>query len=132
MEEEVYFFDLEYWKHLPIRHNLDVIHIEKNVCDNIIGTLLNIPGKTKDGVNCRKDLVEMGLRKELAPQVKEKRTYLPPACYSLTRAEKIMVCKSLLELKVPDGYSSNLRSRVSMEDLKLYGLKSHDCHVLMQ
>ena len=43
-----------------------------------------------------------------------------------------MVCKSLLELKVPDGYSSNFRSLVSMEDLKLYGLKSHDCHVLMQ
>ena len=43
-----------------------------------------------------------------------------------------MVCQSLLELKVPDGYSSNFRSCVSMEDLKLYGLKSHDCHILMQ
>ena len=43
-----------------------------------------------------------------------------------------MVCKSLLKLKVPDGDSSNFRSLVSMEDLKLYGLKSHDCHVLMQ
>ncbi|CAL9025676.1 unnamed protein product [Prunus brigantina] len=31
------FFDLEYWKYLPVRHVLDVMHIEKNVCDSIIG-----------------------------------------------------------------------------------------------
>ncbi|CAL9011963.1 unnamed protein product [Prunus brigantina] len=30
------FFDLEYWKYLPVRHALDVMHIEKNVCDSII------------------------------------------------------------------------------------------------
>ena len=34
------FFELEYWKYLHVRHNLDVMHIEKNVCKNIIGTLL--------------------------------------------------------------------------------------------
>ena len=32
------FFDLEYWKYLHVRHNLDVMHIEKNVCESIIGT----------------------------------------------------------------------------------------------
>ena len=42
------FFQLPYWKMLLLRHNLDVMHIEKNVCDSIIGTLLNIEGKTKD------------------------------------------------------------------------------------
>ena len=30
------------------------------------------------------------------------------------------------------GYSSNMRRLVSMTDLKLIGLKSHDCHVMMQ
>ncbi|CAL8083292.1 unnamed protein product [Prunus armeniaca] len=39
------FFDLEYWKYLPVRLVLDVMHIEKNVCDSIIGTLLEISGK---------------------------------------------------------------------------------------
>ena len=126
------FFELPYWKDLPIRHNLDVMHIEKNVCDSIIGTLLNIPGKTKDGVKCRLDLEKMGLRSELAPQVNEKKTYLPPACYTLSREERKMFCQTLHDLKVPNGYSSNFRSHVSMEDLKLYGLKSHDCHILMQ
>ncbi|XP_028104536.1 uncharacterized protein LOC114303594 [Camellia sinensis] len=52
-------------------HNLDVMHIEKNVCESLIGTLLNILGKTKDGINFRLDLVEMGLREELAPQIGE-------------------------------------------------------------
>ncbi|XP_028080882.1 uncharacterized protein LOC114282405 [Camellia sinensis] len=101
-------FDLEYWKYLHVRHNLDVMHIEKNVCESLIGTLLNIPGKTKDGINSCLDLVEMGLREELAPQIREKRTYLPPACYTLSKEEKRRVCTTLLELKVPEGHYSNL------------------------
>ena len=61
------FFDLEYWKYLHVRHNLDVMHIEKNVCKSLIGTLLKIPEKTNDGINSRPDLVEMGVREELSP-----------------------------------------------------------------
>ena len=47
------FFDLLYWKDLLVCHNLDVIHIEKNVCEILICMLLNIPRKTKDGENAR-------------------------------------------------------------------------------
>ena len=126
------FFDLEYWKFLYIRHNLDVMHIEKNVCESIIGTLLNVPGKTKDGVKSRLDLLEMGLRSELAPRFGLKRTYLPPACYTLSKEEKKIVLQTLADLKVPEGYCSNFRNLVSMEELKLSGLKSHDYHALMQ
>ncbi|RVW69554.1 hypothetical protein CK203_059352 [Vitis vinifera] len=126
------FFDLEYWKYLHVRHSLDVMHIEKNVCESIIGTLLNIPGKTKDGLNSRLDLLEMGLRYELGPRFESNRTYLPPACYTLSKVEKKVFCQTLSQLKVPEGYCSNMRNLVSMEDLKLYGLKSHDYHTLMQ
>ncbi|KAA0059068.1 transposase [Cucumis melo var. makuwa] len=110
----------------------NVMHIEKNVCANLIGTLLDIPGKTKDGVKSRLDLVELNIRSELAPQVGEKKIFLPSACYTLSRAEKLSFCKTLSELKVPEGYSSNIQILVSLTDLKLYGLKSHDHHVLMQ
>jgi len=72
------FFELPYWSKLDVRHCIDVMHVEKNVCDSIIGTLLNIKGKTKDETNARKDLVEMGVRLELQPQPHGKRTYLPP------------------------------------------------------
>ena len=36
------FFSLPYWKDHKLRHNLDVMHIEKNVMDNILGTVLNL------------------------------------------------------------------------------------------
>jgi hypothetical protein len=51
LEEEEYFFELPYWKTLLVRHNLDVMHIEKNICERILGTLLQIPSKSKDGEN---------------------------------------------------------------------------------
>jgi len=44
------------------------MHVENNVCDSIIDTLLNIKRKTNDGINARKDLIEMGVRLELQPQ----------------------------------------------------------------
>ncbi|XP_073131634.1 uncharacterized protein [Henckelia pumila] len=126
------FFELEYWKHLYVRHVLDVMHIEKNVCESLIGTLLDIPGKSKDGVAARLDLVEMNLRIDLEPKMGEMKTFLPAACYTLSRDEKKKVCNCLSGIKVPTGYSSNVKNLVSMKDLKLVGLKSHDYHTLMQ
>ena len=126
------FFELEYWKKLHVRHCLDVMHIEKNVCMNLIGTLLDIPGKTKDGLQTRRDLEQLGIRPELAPKVVGRRIYIPPACYTLSKNEKRVVCDSLSKMKVPEGYSSNIQSLVSIDTLKVTGLKSHDCHVLMQ
>jgi len=126
------FFYLPYWCKLDVKHCLDVMHIQKNVCDSLIGTLLNIKGKTKDGVNARLDLIKMNIREELAPREVGKRTYLLATCYTLLKKEKTSFCECLKGVKVPQGYSSNVKSLVSMNDLKLIGLKSHDCHVLMQ
>ncbi|XP_050939141.1 uncharacterized protein LOC127148819 [Cucumis melo] len=126
------FYELTYWKKLHVRHCLDVMHIEKNVLMNIIGTLLDIPGKSKDGLSARLDLVEMNIRPELAPVSDGSRTYIPAACYTLSREEKVSICRTLSDLKAPEGYSLNFRSLVSLENLTLSGLKSHDCHVIMQ
>ncbi|XP_020204470.1 uncharacterized protein LOC109789845 [Cajanus cajan] len=126
------FFNLPYWCKLDVRHCIDVMHVEKNVCDSLIGTLLNIKGKTKDGVKAPQDLVDMGIRSELHPHSIGRRTYLPPACHTLSKKEKKSFCECLRSVKVPQGYSSNVKSLVSIQDLKLIGLKSHNCHVLMQ
>jgi hypothetical protein len=48
-----------------MRHAIDVMHVEKNVCEAMIGTLLDILGKTKDTLKARMDLEEMKLRKDL-------------------------------------------------------------------
>ncbi|KAI5322427.1 hypothetical protein L3X38_031499 [Prunus dulcis] len=126
------FFDLEYWKYLPVRHALDVMHIEKNVCDSIIGTLLEIPGKNKDGIAARLDLLNMGVKTDLQPEYGERGTRLPPGPWNLSRVEKREVCNSFYGMKVPEGYSSNIKNLVSLQDSRLLGLKSHDCHTLMQ
>ena len=62
---------------------MDLMHIVKNVGESIVSLLLNTAGRTKDGINVRKDMVKMGIRPELAPQVNGDRTFLPPACYTL-------------------------------------------------
>ena len=80
----------------------------------------------------REDHVKLGVRIGLAPQVGEKRTFLPPSMCTLNKKEKISMCKALMGIKVLEGYSSNIRNVICMKKLKLLGLKSHDCHVLMQ
>ena len=66
---------------------------------------MNIQEKTKDGIGTRLDLIEMDVQKELAPKVSEKRTYLPPACFTLTKEGKHILCQYLFDVKVLDGYS---------------------------
>ncbi|XP_071687306.1 uncharacterized protein [Rutidosis leptorrhynchoides] len=127
------FFKLPYWKDNLIQHNLDVMHIEKNVCDSVIGTLMNLDGKTKDHINGRYDLEEMGIRKKLHPEVLENnKVYLPPACFSMNKKEKDRFCRMLKAVKVPDGYSANISRCVQLNPPKIGGLKSHDNHILMQ
>nr|GEU92309.1 hypothetical protein [Tanacetum cinerariifolium] len=67
--------------------------------------LLNIQGKTKDEVKVRKDMEAMKTIPELAPReiVGKTSTYLPPACYIVSKAEKTKFCQCLSEIKVPSG-----------------------------
>ena len=88
-----------------VRHFLDVMHIEKNVFESVIGTLLNIKVKSKDDLKAREDMLKMGIRTELGLVKKGRQTYLPPAPFTLSRKEKKILCKFLSEVKVPEGYS---------------------------
>ena len=47
------FWDLPYWKDNLLRHNLDIMHIEFFFCDNIVHTVMNVSGKTKDNEKAR-------------------------------------------------------------------------------
>ncbi|KAL6125765.1 hypothetical protein ACLB2K_073819 [Fragaria x ananassa] len=110
------------------------MYIEKNCCDAILGTLLNIMGKTKDGVASRLDMVNMGIRTDLKPTAGVKRDKLPLASWSwnLFVDERKFVCNSFFHMKGPSWFSSNIQNLVSVNDLKLGNLKPHDCHVIMQ
>ena len=61
-----------------------------------------------------------------------KKIYLPPVCHTLSEKEKLSFFQCLRRVKVPQGYSSNIKNLVQLKDLKLVGLKTHDCHVLIQ
>jgi hypothetical protein len=90
MEEKSIFSDLPYWPSLEIRHCPDEMHIIKNIYESLVGPLLNIQEKIENGVKARKDMVEMGIRPELAPVEAEKWSFLPAACYNLSKKEKIV------------------------------------------
>nr|GEZ80113.1 hypothetical protein [Tanacetum cinerariifolium] len=54
-------------------------NLQKNVCESLVGTLINVPGKTKHGMNARLDLAELGIKPELFARQEEDKTTLPPA-----------------------------------------------------
>ena len=125
-------FTLPYWDTNLLRHNLDVMHIEKNVCDNIYGTLLNLDGKSKDNLQARQDLKDMNIREELHPEQKSAgKFYLPPASFTMSKSEKQLFCKVHKDINVPDGYCGNISKCVNCVEGKIHGLKTHDCHVLL-
>ncbi len=115
---------------MKLRHNLDVMHIEKNICANLFGTFLNIEGKTKDTIKARLDLEDMGIRQDLHLRPEGDSYYVPSACYAMNKDQKIAFFDFLRNVKFPDGYASNLARCIS--GCKVQGLKTHDCHILLQ
>jgi hypothetical protein len=94
------------------------MHIENGVYESTIGLLLNIPSKTKDGLSARKDIQALEIREKLHPQERPNgKAYLPPASYTLTTKEKRAICKCLHGIRVPTGFSTNIKNPVSMSEL---------------
>jgi hypothetical protein len=76
-KQSILFEYLPYWKELDVRHAIDGMHVQKNVFESIIGTLLDIKGKTKEGLSSRVDLVNLGIKKELHLFLQENGKYHP-------------------------------------------------------
>ena len=124
------FWDLPYWGDLRIRHNLDVMHIEKNVFDNVLNTVLNVPGKSKDNLKARYDMRDIRRRKELEPDATGK--MYAKAKYTMTTEQRKILFEWLKTVKFPDGYVSNLSRCIDAQKHSVFGMKSHDCHVFLQ
>ena len=108
------------------------MHIERNVSDIILRTIMNMKGKTKDTAMSRLDLQAFNIRADLHPREKGDKLELPPAPYVLSQKQKQELCKFLKEVKVLDGFSSNISRCVNMKECKISGLKGHDHHILLQ
>jgi hypothetical protein len=108
------------------------MYVTKNVFDNIIGTLLDVSRKAKDGLKSHTYLVQFELRPELYPILKPNgKHFLPPACYTQTVEEKQAFCQCMSGVRVPIGFLFNINKLVSMNDLSMFGDNFHDCHVMM-
>ena len=100
------FFTLPYWEDHVLHHNLDVMQIEKNVVDNIIGTLLNLDGKTEDNLKVHQDLKDKGIRSELQlEKVGNDQTRMTHAYYHMNASENDGFLQVLKDVKVSNGYS---------------------------
>ncbi|CAN6685454.1 unnamed protein product [Malus baccata var. baccata] len=99
---------------------------KRNVAENVIGILLEIEGKTKNGIRAMADLIEFGVRHNLHPQTDGACTKLLAAEYNMKPGEKRMLCQVLESIQVLDNYFSNINKCVNIQEKKLIGLKSHD------
>jgi hypothetical protein len=108
------------------------MHVEKNVCESLIGTLLNMNEKTRDHGHARADMKKMRIRQELWLDDFVEGTELPTSCITLSKNEKNEFCRFLKNENVPSSYSMNVSMLISLPELKIApGMKSHDYYVLL-
>ena len=82
------------------------MHVKKNICESLLGTLLNDKWKTKDHDKARADLGDLGIRPELH---RDDTSSHPPRCaINLTHQEKQELCDFFRSVKVSSGYAAQI------------------------
>jgi hypothetical protein len=94
------FWELEYWKDLEVCSSIDVMHMTKNLCMNLLG-FLGVYGKTKDTPEARED--QQRIKDPYNKYTDKGCQYL--SSYALTKAEKEIFFECLSSIKVPAGFS---------------------------
>ncbi|GJZ58662.1 hypothetical protein Tco_0614478 [Tanacetum coccineum] len=98
----------------------------------ILNTLL-MNDKSKDTAKARQDLQMLGIRSGLwLGQTKNGKCLKPQAAYSFTPENRKKFCQYIKGVKLPDGFGSCFKHKVTDNDTNITGLKSHDCHIMMQ
>ncbi|GJZ72973.1 hypothetical protein Tco_0637119 [Tanacetum coccineum] len=89
--------------------------------------------KSKDTTKARQDLKNMHIRSELWLDYNKNGKYSKPQTkYSFTPENRKKFCQFIKGVKLPDGFGSNFKHRVTNNDTNITGLKSHDYHIMMQ
>ena len=61
------FWELPYWKVLEVRRSIDVMHLTKNLCVNLLG-FIGVYGKPKDTLGAREELRSQKEQDNLHPE----------------------------------------------------------------
>jgi hypothetical protein len=88
VEQAIDFLGATVLKDLDAPPSIDVMHVEKNVCESLLGTLFNMDRKTKDHGHARVDVKKIGIRLELWLDDSVKGTKLSTSCITLSKYEK--------------------------------------------
>ena len=83
-----------------------MMHVTKNVCVNLLG-FLGLYGKTKDTPEARKDQQRMHGKDGI---------HQGQASYALTKEENEIFFECPLTMKVPSGFSSNIKGIINMAE----------------
>ncbi|XP_021748801.1 uncharacterized protein LOC110714566 [Chenopodium quinoa] len=87
-------WELPYWKHLLIRNNLDVMHIEKNFFDHIFHTVMDVRRQTSDTPSARNDIAKYCRRPQLHLQTDDRgNEVMPKAPFCLNKGQRKVLCE---------------------------------------
>ena len=90
---------------------MDVMHVENNVCENLLGTMLSLEKKNYDTEKARLDLMDLGIKTTLHLEPNGGGYYKPRASYILTLEQRQRFTEFLKFVKFPDGLAGNLKKR---------------------
>ncbi len=120
---------MSHFQQLIIQHTLDVMHIEKNICESLIKFIIG----AKDTIKVWNDMEVCGIQEHLWLKRDPNRPgkiFKPIASYVLLPEELKTFLSRLKSLKVPLKYYGLIRRHIM--EKKFGSMKSHDWHMLMQ
>jgi hypothetical protein len=108
------------------------MHIEKNVFDKVVNTLLDVDKRSKDNAKARMDMKRVKIREHLHIDETQEKPDLPEAVYYMESSKKKLFCGLVKNVRFPDNHASSMYNKVRLEENKFVGLKTHDCHILFE
>jgi len=105
------------------------MHVKKNICGSLLGTLMNDKWKTKDHAKARADLEELDIRAKLHPDGTSAQP--PLSAINLTREDNQELCDFFRSVKLPSRYVANIRKLVPARENKMLPMKAHDYDVML-
>ena len=116
-------------RHLLDRHILDIMHCEKNLCENMLRTLLGMNDSPRSMV----DAEDLGIREEIwlqPPRRQQDEYYMPHALYVFRANECMEFVGIVSNIRTPTNYVGGIHKRLA--DGKLQYMKTYNYQVFMQ
>jgi len=93
---------------------------------------MDMKGKTNDSIKAKINITLFCHHKNMELIYARSWVANPKVSFVLDKNAQLLVYQWLKSLCFPDGHASNISRLVYLEDCRLYGMKSYDCHVFIQ